>query len=105
MNYQLSWGTPPHLLDQFECYSAGVWHLAALLQHRGEADQLTPVAAGLLLAEGDGTAVRVGAALGHAVQHPHLLREPAQHSALQYLHSIGTHPFTSDSKCLGSSSM
>ena len=75
-----------HLLDQFEGDSACVGHLAALLQHRGEADQLTPVAAaGLLLPEGDGAAVRVGAAPGHAVKHPHLLWEPAQHSAVQYL--------------------
>ena len=56
-----------HLLDQFECYSACVGHGAALLLHRGEADQLAQVAAGLLLAEGDGAAVRVGAAPGHAV--------------------------------------
>ena len=74
-----------HLLDQFECDRAGVWHLAALLQHRGEADQLAPVAAGLLLPEGDGAAVRVGAAPGHAVKLPHLLWEPAQHSGVQYL--------------------
>ena len=63
MVHGISVSSTIHLLYQFECYSACVWHLTALLQHRGEADQLTPVAAaGLLLAEGDGAAVRVGAA-------------------------------------------